>query len=219
MDATPLTTELRTDRGKGAARQLRMNDKMPGVLYGPGLEPIALTVAPKELAHALSGPYRRNQLLSLKVQDKEHLALIRELQVHPVTRAPLHADFYRVDPEQSVEVLVPLKVSGRAKGVVAGGELRVLYRDLPVRAKPANIPSEIAIDVTNLELNETIDVSSLAPGEGAEVAMPGTRHVVVCQMPRRRPEEEEGAGGPPGAPGAAPAAGGEAAAAEPEKKD
>jgi large subunit ribosomal protein L25 len=215
MDALPLTTEPRTGRGKSPNRQLRMQSKMPAVLYGPGFEPVALSVVPKELATALASPHRRNQLLSLRVANTDHLALIRELQVHPVTRVLLHVDFYRVDPEQPVDVTVPLKIEGRAKGVVDGGEVRVMFRDLPVRAKPTEIPVGITFDVSELNLGDVVSASALPVPAGVVVALDPERTVIACAMPRRQEEEEaaaEAAAAVPGAEGAAAAPGAEGAA-------
>ena len=225
MDAHPLTTEPRTDRGKGAARQMRMRNKIPGVLYGPGMEPATLALAPKELNEALSGPYRRNQLLQLKLADTEHLALVRELQVHPVTRAFLHVDFYRVDPEREVEVAVPLRTQGKAKGVVSGGELRVTLRDVPVRARPTAIPAEIVVNVSELDLGDVVRGSDLPLPEGVSTTLDPHRSVVACSVPRRQKDEDEekgaeGAAGAEGARATASSAGdAEAPAAEGEKKD
>lgn len=224
MDAHTLTTEPRADRGKGAARQLRMRDKIPGVLYGPGVEPTAIALAPKELHAALSGPYRRNQLMQLKLQDTEHFALVRELQVHPVTRAFLHVDFYRVDTEKVIEVPVPLRTEGKAKGVVAGGEVRVTLRHVPVRARPGDVPAEIMVDVSELDMNEFIRAKDLPLPEGVTTALEPERTVIACSVPRRQKEEEEetaaAAGGAEGAAPATSSAGdADAPPAESEKKD
>ena len=95
MEKQTLPAEVRTARGKGPARQLRMKGKIPAVLYGPGGDTEALTVDPIALGKSLSGPYTKNQLLELDIDGRKQLATIKDLDVHPVTRSIRHADFYR----------------------------------------------------------------------------------------------------------------------------
>lgn len=219
MEALPLQTEPRAETGKGPARQLRAHGRVPAILYGPGVEPLNLSLVPKELTALLSTTHRRNQLVALHIGAVQHLAMIRELQVHPVTRAFLHVDFLKVDAAREVEVGVPLIATGRPKGVLSGGELREQYRQLPVRAKPGDIPAEIVVDVNELDLNQSIHVRDLKLPAGVTVMLDPQRTVFSCSIPRRPPEEEEAAAAAAAAPaageaGAAPAEGEAAKAAE-----
>lgn len=209
MDALLLQTEPRAATGKGPARQLRGGGRVPAVLYGPGTEPVMLSLAPKELTAILATKHRRNQLVDLRVGAAQHLAMIRELQVHPVTRAFLHVDFLKVDPAREIEVRVPLLATGRPKGVLAGGELREQFRHLPVRAKPADVPTDITVDVSELDLNQSVHVKDLPLPPGVTVALDPERTVFSCAIPRRPAEEEEAA-----AAAAAPATGEAGAPAE-----
>jgi large subunit ribosomal protein L25 len=196
---------------------LRARGLVPGVFYGPGAEPIGIAVAPKALTQVLSTPHRRNALLKLNIAGQEHLAMVKELQVHPITRAPLHLDLYKVSLDREIAVWVPFVAEGKAKGIIDGGEVNVIYRDLPVRTTPDKIPAVITVDVTNLELNSHISTKELSVPEGVTIALDPERHVVTCAEPRKLPEEEEaapaGAAAAPGAEGAAPAAAGGAAPA------
>jgi large subunit ribosomal protein L25 len=117
--------------------------------------------------------------------------MVQDLQVHPVTRRPLHVDFYRVDTESTIERRVAFVTEGRAKGVVAGGELIVIYRELPLRAKPGGFPSRVTSDVTNLEIGDHIKVKDLNLPAGVEVVLPAERNVVSCVTMRKRRDEEE----------------------------
>ena len=203
---TTLTAEARSQTGKGAARQLRARGQVPAVYYGPGHEPTGLAVAPKELIAALSTPHGRNALLTLKIDGKDELAMVQDLQIHPVTRRPVHVDFYRVDAALDIERMVPFVAEGRAKGVVAGGELAVVYREIPLRAKPGQFPARVAVDVTNLEIGDHVRVKDLQLPEGVEAVLPPERNVVSCTTVRKRKDEEEAAAA--GAAGGAPAAAG-----------
>ncbi len=215
MQSQTIATEIRNSRGKSAARQLRAKGQVPAVFYGIGTEPIALAISPKELATALSTDKRRNAVLELSINGQKQLAMVKELQVHPVTREVLHADLYRVSLDSQITTAVPLRALGKAKGVVAGGELYVLYRDLPVRTTPDKIPSVIEVDVSNMELGDTLHVRELQLPAGVSIALPPEHSVISCAEQRKRQEEETDAAAP-GAPaaGAAPAAAAAAPAAE-----
>jgi large subunit ribosomal protein L25 len=214
-----LVAESRTQTGKGPARQLRARGLVPAVYYGPGHEATGLAIRPKELIAALSSAHGRNALISLQIDGKAENALVQDVQVHPVTRQPLHVDLYRVDLNKEIEREVTFVADGRAKGVVAGGEQTVIYRKLPLRAKPGALPASVHADVTNLEIGDHIKVKDLKLPEGVTVALPPERTVISVTTIRKRKEEEEAAA--PGAAGAAgaaaPAAGGSKPPAAPSK--
>jgi large subunit ribosomal protein L25 len=216
MQSQNLTTELRTETGKGAARQLRARGLVPAVYYGPGKEPTGLSISPKELTAALSTELGRNALVSLKIDGQEQFAMVQDIQVHPVTRRPVHVDFYKVDLEKPIVREVMFVTEGKAKGVVAGGELIVINRSIPLRAKPGTFPTRVTVDVSNLDIHQHIKVKEVALPAGVEHALSADRNVVSCVTMRKRAEEEEAAA--PGAAGAAPeAAAGGAKAAAPAK--
>jgi large subunit ribosomal protein L25 len=222
MEPLALTTENRAETGKGAMRRLRAKGLTPAIFYGPGKGAVQLAVSPKSLLHALQTPYRRNQVIALDVGGERKLAMVRELQVHPISREIQHVDFYEVDIKKTVEVKVPFATEGRAKGVISGGEIFVVFRELPLRSTPDRIPALIKVDVTNMELGDTMRVKDLALPEGVTAALDPERSLVSCAEPRKRPtEEEEAAAAAAATPGGAapaggtvpPAAGGAAAAA------
>merc|ERR1711916_36846 len=113
-------------------------------------------------------------------------ALVQELQVHPVTRELLHADLYGLSPDTLVSRNVPFKSTGRAAGVVAGGDLRVLFRELPVRGAALSIPAEISVDVSPMQMGESIKVKDLKLPEGVTISMPPERNVLTIVASRRR---------------------------------
>ena len=186
MEAHALTTEVRQDTGKGAARKLRARNLIPAVFYARGVEPVGLAVSPKELTAALSTSHRRNKLFKISINGEDQFVVVQELQVHPVTRQPLHVDFCGVDPAKPVDRLVPLTATGRAPGVVAGGELRVLFRSLPVRATMDAFPDVINLDVTKLNLGDSIKVKDIPLADGVTVQMPADRNVITVATTRRR---------------------------------
>ena len=227
MEPLALTTENRAETGKGAMRRLRAQGLTPAVFYGPNSSAVKLAVSPKSLLHALQTPYKRNQVIALQVGGERKLAMVRELQVHPLSRQIQHVDFYEVDMTRAIDVKVPFTTEGRAKGVIAGGEITVVFRELPLRAKPDGIPALIKYDVTNMELGSVLRVKDLALPEGVSALLDAERSLVTCAEPRKRPtEEEEAAAAGTATPGAAastgttvpPAAGAAAAGAKPAAK-
>lgn len=184
MEAQALTTEARQSTGKGAARQLRLQGKVPGVYYAKGVDSIPLTVSPKELSAALSTSHRRNRLISLEIGGDSKLAIVQELQVSPVSRAILHVDFVGVDLETPIARKVPFKTIGKAAGVVSGGDLRVLFRELPFLAPADKFPDVITVDVTKLQQGEGITVKDLDLEAGVVVQMPDDRNLITIAAPR-----------------------------------
>lgn len=209
METTKLEAEVRESRGKGPARRLRTQGKIPAVIYGAGIESIALTLDPKELVKSLQGERGRNSLFTVTVAGKSELAMVRDVAVDPVTRAPVHVDFYRVADDQPVDVQVPVFTKGRAAGVVKGAKLAVKFRSLPVRCIPALIPVKIELDVTPLDVGQIITVADLPLAEGVTVTLRPTQAVVTCLEEKAKAEEAVAAAptaGAKAAPAAKPAA-------------
>ena len=225
MDIQTLQAEVRQGGGKGPARQLRMKGLIPAVFYGPGTTPTSIAVNPKELRKALSTEYGRNQVVELALGGKKELAVVREVQIHPLERNLLHADFYRVELDREIEQKVFFETKGKALGVAEGGILRLIFRELPVRCSPNKVPAKIIVDVTHLNLHDVLQTKDLVLPPGVVVTLPADRSLVAVVSEDKRGTEEDvaaaaaaaaaapGAAGAVPAAGAAPAAGGKAAPA------
>lgn len=213
METIKVTASRRSESGKGAANRLRSTGQIPAVAYGKQLPAQALAVAPEALKAVFSSAYGNNNVIELDVEGKDKLTvLLRDYQYHPVSRRLLHADFVQIHMDQPVDVEVPLELTGKAAGVVKGGILRQVFRKLPIRALPGNIPVKIVHDVTGLDLDGHVAPKDLSLPEGVSVRLPPEQTVaaIVHEVSR----EEEAA--PAAAAAAAPAAA--AAAKAPEKK-
>ena len=212
METTTLQAEVRDSRGKGPARRLRAEGKVPGVFYGPGVEPTPLTLSPKELTKALRGERGRNVVFKLSLDGKDELAMVKDLTTDPVTQELLHIDLYRILEDRVLEVNVPFRTYGRSVGVVQGGVLNVTRRVLPLRTMPANIPVSIEVDVTHLALKDTISVEEIELPAGVECTLQPKLTLVIILEPRKATaaEVEEDAAAAAAAEAAKPAA-------EPEK--
>ncbi|MGB5267863.1 MAG: 50S ribosomal protein L25 [Polyangiales bacterium] len=185
METTTLQAEVRAGRGKGPARRLRAEGKVPGVFYGPGVEPTPLTLSPKELTKALRGERGRNVVFKLSVDGKDELAMVKDVTTDPVTQELLHIDLYRIVEDKALEVNVPFRTYGRSVGVVQGGVLNVTRRVLPLRTTPANIPVSIEVDVTHLALKDTISVEDVVFPEGVECSLNPKLTLVIILEPRK----------------------------------
>src|SRR4030095_2218825 len=124
MDSAKVSVQVRTQRGKGSARRARAAGKVPGILYGHKAEPVAVILDPLALVKSLDKERKRNTVFSLAgAGDGEVTAMIRDVQVHPLSRRLVHVDFIRVSMDEEVKVTVPLILKGTPAGVVNGGNL------------------------------------------------------------------------------------------------
>jgi large subunit ribosomal protein L25 len=207
--------EPRDTQGKGAARKLRKAGKIPGILYGFKEPPMAFAVEPRALTRTVQASgLGRNTVLRVNGLSRSVLALLKDVQVDPLSHELVHVDLVEVRETVDVAVDVPLTFDGKPVGTVKGGMLQPITRSLRVYAKPLSIPRSISIDVSSLDLNESVHVSDVQLPEGLRHAMPGHTAVIVLVAPEAAEEKTETA-----AAAAAPAkADPKAAAAKPAAK-
>jgi large subunit ribosomal protein L25 len=215
MDAVEISIERRADKGKGAVGRLRRTGVVPAVFYGPKRNTVHINVNAaefeKKLLHLEGSHLIRliNGAGDGELHDK--MALLREKQLHPVTGLVLHADFYEVDLTERLVVSVPLRFAGKAAGVVVGGILQPILREIEVECLPTEIPEFIEIDVSPLGIHEAYHVSDLTLPPGVTPVGDSTRTVVTVVPPtieeETKPAEAAEAAPAEGAPaeGAAPA--------------
>jgi large subunit ribosomal protein L25 len=232
MEFAKVNVEIRSGKGKGGSRKVRAGGKVPGVVYGRQIEPVAVTFDEKELLSSLDKEKKRNTVLKLAItgggKSEEVTAMVREAQINPLSRRLVHVDFLRVDLDAEVHVTVPLLLTGKAIGITNGGNLHQSMHVIAIAAKPAAIPTKLEVDVTALEIGDALHVSDLKLGEGvralldpreaiASVVAPKAEKVEAEAAPVEGAVPAEGAAGAaaPAAGGAAPAAGGKGGAAAP----
>jgi large subunit ribosomal protein L25 len=206
-----VSATTRTDRGKNAARRLRREGMVPGVVYGGKGENIAVAVDPKSLKRVLRSEAGRNSILKIDIANQGSTnAILKSWQVDPIKENFLHADFYRIAMDVAIRVTVPIHVVGEARGVkVDAGILELIMREIAVECLPGDIPERIDVDVTDLGLNGALRVSDLVAPVKVKI-LEGAEQVVVHVVSVKEEAEP--------VPGAAVAPEGEAAAtpAEPE---
>jgi large subunit ribosomal protein L25 len=190
MEAT-LDAVIRTTRGKNEARRLRAGGRIPGTVYGAQkagdtINAIAVAVDPKPLMRILHSGSGVNTLITLKLDgESDSRVLVKDFLVDPVTSQLLHADFYRVNMDRKITVTVQIVLKGEPRGVkVEGGVLDFLHREIELETLPAEIPSAIEVDVSNLGLNDAVFVRDVAAGQRWTPVSDTDMMIVHVIMPR-----------------------------------
>lgn len=170
-EAIAIAAELRDGSGKGAARATRRAGLVPGVIYGAKQPAICIQMDPRVVWAQISKTGFFTQLFNVDLgKGGKHLCLARDVQMHPVTDQPIHVDFMRVSADHAIHVKVPVHFSGEAKspGIKKGGVLNVELHEIEITCSPDNIPHEIVIDLSGLEIGASVHLSDLKLPEGAK---------------------------------------------------
>lgn len=238
MKSLALNASVRTVTRRGENKKLRAAGLVPAVIYGRSTQPQNLEVNAKELDDLIHHGASENVLvdLSVKSESGKRLALVQEVQHHPLTKKVLHVDFHEVKTDEMVTLYVPVETSGESVGVKGGGVLQHVTFKVKVRSLPKNLPEQLTVDVSALELNRSIHLGDIKAPEGCEIL--GHKEVVIvsCKPPRAeevaapvegaaaadvemtKEKKVEGEAAAP-AKGAAPAKAGDKAAAAPAAGD
>jgi len=172
-DALTLPAELRERAGKGASRELRRDGRVPAVIYGGKEDPLAIHVEAKELARQLGTGHFMNSIVMIEVGGKTVRALPKDVALHPVTDRPLHADFLRLAKDAKIHVEVPVVFVNEeaSPGLKKGGVLNVVRHELELVCESDKIPDDIQIDVTGLDIGDSIHISQVALPAGSVSAI------------------------------------------------
>lgn len=197
MAEIQLVAAVREDRGSRPARRLLRAGSIPGVVYGHGVEPVPVAVEARALRSALSGEAGVHALLDLDVAGTHHLVIARELQRDPVRQTVAHVDFQVVRRDEVVSAEIALDLEGEALGVTrAGGTVEHLVLSVTVRAKPAEIPTRLVLDVSGLEIGSALHLGDVALPPGVALEGDPETAVVVAHPPKGEPgATAEGAAG------------------------
>jgi large subunit ribosomal protein L25 len=187
MSETVLIAEAGRTTGSSESRRLRTADRVPGVVYGHGMDPLSVSVARRDLRVALSGESGMNTILDLTVNGEVFPSLVKAIQRHPVKRNVQHIDFIQVDLNEEVTVNVPVRLVGEAKAVESdGGLVDVTMNVIEVRTTPRNIPAAIVIDISEMNMETTIRVSDIVLPAGV-TATADPEYPVVTVLTMRTP--------------------------------
>ena len=200
MPQFSVPAEVRQQRGKNAARQLRMAGKIPAVLYGRKEETIAVAVSPKELSAILHSQTGYNTIFTLTFQHagSTTAVMLKDWQHDPIKGNLLHVDLLRIAMDETLQVGIPLTTTGEAKGVkLQGGIFEFVLREIQVECLPADIPENISIDISNLELGANLRVSDLKIDPKVKILSDADLVVAHVIAPKEEKEPEPVVAKPP----------------------
>lgn len=227
MEKPNIVTVEGTERpkGKSALKNLRNDFKVPAVAYGPKLDGnLHVTIPELELEKVLAS--NKTTIIKLVHEGKEYHTLLQSVEYHPVTDRPLHVDLFALEEKTPVTITIPIRLSGSPQGVTEGGRLYQPLRRIQVQCLPKDIPAEIVLDISHLNIGDTIDVEAIDL-EGITPLRASYRTIAVIRPPKGglaeilglEEEELEGEEGEEGAEGAEASEGGEGDAASKEESD
>ena len=207
-----LSAETRDRAGKGASRAMRREGRVPAVIYGDKQEPISIHVEEKALMKMLNTGHFMNSVVMIDAAGAQHRTLPKDVQFHPVTDRPLHVDFLRIAKNAKVHVNVPVRFINdeEAPGIRKGGVLNTVRHELELICDAAQIPDDIVIDLTGLEIGDSIHISAVTLPKGSESAITDRDFTIATIAPptvTRATEEADAAADAAAAPAEVPTVG------------
>ncbi len=193
MAQVELNVELREGTGKGVARKLRAVGKIPAVVYGKDIDPTTIVVSPKELQAAISGEAGINTLLTLKgVAGLEgKLVVLKDAELHPLRREMVCADFQAINLQEKSSFMIPVATVGTSAGQKMGGSLQLIRHELEVMCLPTEVPQHIEIDVTALEIGDTVHIEEVKAPANVDLVFDVNFTVVTIVGHKAETEETE----------------------------
>lgn len=170
------------EAGQSTARALRREGSVPCVLYGSHTEPVHFSVAALDLRPLVHTS--QTYLVSLTVAGEAHECIVKTIDFHPVTDAPIHLDFQALTRGELITITVPIHLEGMAPGVKDGGNLSQPLNELEIRCLPADIPSHISVDISGLQIGDSVHVSDITIGENIELLTDPSHTLVNVAAPR-----------------------------------
>lgn len=184
--STVLNAKTRQVKSSNYANRLRAEGLLPAIFYGQGLEKAqSVSLDYKEFKTALLGSEGNRSLYSLKIDDQPpQPVLLKEYQLDPLSRKVIHADFCKVDPAKPVTVRVPVQLSGKPVGVEKGGQLQLGIREIMISTLPENAPSELVVDVSGLNLGQSMHLSQIPLPENFKISYTADLPVATIAIPK-----------------------------------
>lgn len=190
--------EVRARTGKGSAREARREGKVPGVLYGGGQDPVAISLKLNEVIKAINTGHFLTSTAHLVHEGKKQLVIPQAIQMHPVSDMPMHVDLYRVNESQviSVEVAVHFHNEDKSPGLKRGGALNVVRHAVELNVRADSIPEQLDADLTGLDIGDNVKISDIKLPDGAEPTITDrdfTIATITGRMAEAAPETDEDA--------------------------
>ncbi len=193
MEFIELKTDIREGSGKGFSKSLRREEKIPGILYGPGADPVMLSINKKDLETSYKQTTTTQvfvNLLSDSPDLNKRTAMVKELQIDPLTFEYKHIDLLEVDKDKKIGVMVPVTITGLSVGVDLGGLIQIIRRELEIICRPKDVPEKIEIDVTDLDIGDSVHVDDISLEGDIEIPHDVNFTVITVLQPKGAAEEE-----------------------------
>lgn len=192
MDLIKLKVKPRETSGKGAARRLRQNKAIPGIVYGPKSEPVMLSLDAIEFDKIIRDNGSTGLFFNLEIEGgKSKTVMLKEMQMDTFGLNYLHIDLHEIDMDTEVTVSIPVEIVGKSKGVEEGGVVQIIRRELDVVCKPANTPESIQIDISDLGIGDSVHVEEIDLGDNVEIPFDVDFTVITIGAPTEEEEEIE----------------------------
>lgn len=195
MATMQLNTTIRTETGKGPARKLRSEGKLPAIFYGPKANPIILSIDYVQLKKMIKGKSAENIIFDLRIDSGEKgqskKVMIKEIQRDPVTRDYLHVDLYEIAMEKEIEINIPVYLINTPIGVSKGGILEHPRRELRVLCMPKDLVEKIDIDVSGLDIGQSLHIGDISFPPGLKSTEDASLTIITVVAPITAAEEEE----------------------------
>jgi len=193
MAKSVLNVETRVRVGKGGSRKVRRDGMIPAVVYGKGVEPLNLRLDPKALQLAVATDAGWNTLVTLKGDGPFDglVVILKDMQIDAIRRNPKHVDFLAIDLKALLSVMVPVNPVGKSQGEVEGGTLQLIRHELELNCLPTNIPTAIDIDVTKLNVGDSVHIDEVVLPDGVE-SQHDVNYTVLAVVGHKAEEVEAG---------------------------
>ena len=168
-----LIAEMRDDQGKGASRRLRRQGKVPAVIYGAGRDPRNLMFDHNKVLRQLDDPSFYSSILNIKVGEKSRAAIVKDIQRHPSKKQIIHIDLQRIVEDEQIKMQIPIHYLGEEDAVgvkIGGGTVTKVMTELEISCLPKDLPEFLEVDISELELDQMLNVSDISLPEGVEIS-------------------------------------------------
>ena len=168
-----LIAEMRDDQGKGASRRLRRQGMVPAVIYGAGRDPRNLMFDHNKVLRQLEDPSFYSSILNIKVGEKSRAAIVKDIQRHPSKKQIIHIDLQRIVEDEQIKMQIPIHYLGEEDAVgvkIGGGTVTKIMTELEISCLPKDLPEFLEVDISELELDQMLNVSDISLPEGVEIS-------------------------------------------------
>ncbi len=188
MELINLKAEIRKGKGKGHAHFLRKNGLVPGIMYGPKTEPVMLSLSANDLTNMVRKHGSTGLFINLDLEEGPRTVMLKDYQMDTFNLNCLHVDFQEIDLDKKIVVSVPVETKGESEAIKMGGVLQVIRREIDVLCRPVNVPDSIIIDISSLEIGDSVHVEDLSVDD--EIELPHEVNFTILNIAHPTASEE-----------------------------